>query len=93
MQSIALTPDNYLSIARRLQPGDRIDVRVSTESSPGGIDLARTSIRSSGGGVQTATDEPTRLNMLLDSAGLDPVVYGVQPLTLSMIHLLLGSFN
>ena len=58
----------------------------------GGIDLALVNLNTLGGGVRTAFSDPKQLQMLLDSDGLLPVIYKVQPMTMPMVNMLLG-FN
>jgi SAM-dependent methyltransferase len=62
-------------------------------SNYGGVDLEKVDvqIREDGaGGVVTSFENPQQLEMLMNSEGLGPVIYSIQPMTVPMLHFLLG---
>jgi len=59
-------------------------------SPTGGIDLEKTAVQSTGGGVMTAFDDSAQLTALRDAAGLKGIIYKVEPVTLPMLNMFLG---
>jgi len=70
----------------------RRDQAMTVDTAKGGIDLGKTSVtvETDGKGVTTAFDDPALLQLLMDSDGLMPVIYEIQPMTPPMLNHLLG---
>lgn len=66
--------------------------RDKNEEDVGGIDLEKVGIQvqRDGSGVRTAFEDPQQLERLINSDGLGPVIYGIQPTTLPILNMFLG---